>query len=58
MAPRAVFDRAYFAKKDPEALRAKVWHMLAGQRPAMPHFRTRLSERQARAIVEYLKRTQ
>jgi mono/diheme cytochrome c family protein len=53
--PRVVFDRSYFKGRDPEELRTKVWHMLSEQRPAMPHFRESLSERQARAIVVYLK---
>src|SRR5262249_44977374 len=45
-APKVVFDRAYIAGHDAEALRTKVWHMLAEQRPAMPHFRRQLSEQQ------------
>ena len=53
--PRVVFDRRYLAHHDPEALRTKVWHMLADQRPVMPHFRPKLSEADARAIIEYLK---
>ncbi len=56
--PTVVFDRAYLAGHDAEALRIKVWHMLAEQRPAMPHFRTRLSAERVRAIVDYLKRTE
>lgn len=54
-APPVAFDRAYVRGADPEVLRTKVWHMLAQQRPAMPHFRRRLDERQVRAIVAYLK---
>lgn len=57
VAPRVVFDRDYVAQHDPEWLRTKVWHMMEERRPAMPHFRSRLSEAQARAIVEYLRRT-
>jgi mono/diheme cytochrome c family protein len=57
LVPSIAFDRDYVRTHDPERLRAKVWHMLAGQRPAMPHFRVRLNEGQARAIVEYLKKT-
>jgi mono/diheme cytochrome c family protein len=54
--PPVVFDRAYLARRDPEALRAAVWHMLAEQKPAMPHFRDVLDAAEARAIVEYLRR--
>ncbi len=54
-APTVIFDRAYFARRDPEELRSSVWHMLAQHQPSMPHFRGTLSESQARAIVEYLK---
>jgi mono/diheme cytochrome c family protein len=54
-APTVIFDAAYFARRDPEELRASAWHMLRAHRPAMPHFRGTLSEAQARAIVAYLK---
>ena len=57
LAPKVVFDRAYLAQNDAEQLRTKAWHMLAAQRPAMPHFRRRLSEKDARAIIDYLKKT-
>lgn len=53
--PDVKFDRAYFAKADPEKLRLSVWHMLAEQKPSMPHFGFLISDAQARAIVEYLK---
>ncbi|HLK11366.1 MAG TPA: c-type cytochrome [Candidatus Binatia bacterium] len=53
--PRVVFDRAYLAVHDAEYLRTRVWHMLAEQKPVMPHFRGRLTEPQARAIVAYLQ---
>jgi mono/diheme cytochrome c family protein len=56
--PTVVFDRAYFSRRRPEDIRDAVWHMLGEQKPAMPHFRWTLSEAQARAIVEYLKRTE
>lgn len=49
------FDRAWLAKQDPEALRTKVWHMLAERRPAMPHFRGKLTDADVRAIVAWLK---
>ncbi len=55
--PTVVFDRAYLAHANPEQLRAQVWHMVRDEKPMMPHFRVLLSEGQARAIVEYLQRT-
>jgi mono/diheme cytochrome c family protein len=56
--PTVVFDRAYFSRRDPEDIRHGVWHMLGEHKPVMPHFRWTLSEAQARAIVDYLKRTE
>jgi mono/diheme cytochrome c family protein len=56
--PTVVFDRRYFERHDPEAVRAAVWHMVGERKPAMPHFRERLSEADARAVVEYLKRNE
>lgn len=53
--PSVVFDRTYFARRDPERLRASVWHMLAEEKPAMPHYRHLLNDAKARAIIEYLK---
>jgi mono/diheme cytochrome c family protein len=55
--PLVLFDGEYFRTHDGEYLRTKVWHMLARQRPAMPHFHGRLNVGQVRMIVEYLKRT-
>ena len=55
--PRMAFDRDYFTHADPEGLRANVWHMVRDEKPMMPHFRILLTEAQARAIVEYLQRT-
>jgi len=57
-APAVVFDREYFAKREPEQIREGVWHMLGAHKPIMPHFRWQLSEEQARAIVEYLQQTE
>jgi mono/diheme cytochrome c family protein len=54
--PTVVFDRAYFERRDPEHVRAAIWHMLDTQRPRMPHLRGVLSDAEARAIVSYLKR--
>jgi len=53
--PTVVFDRAYFASRDPEAVRASAWHMLDSERLAMPHLRKSLSEAQTRAILEYVR---
>ena len=55
--PTVVFDAAYFRRRDPEQLRTAIWHMLAEQRPAMPHLRARLTDAEARAIVDWLKAT-
>ena len=54
--PSVVFDRKYFARRDPEQVRTAVWHMLATKRPSMPHFRRVLSSAEVRAIIGYLKR--
>ena len=56
--PQVVFDRAYFARRDPEELRGSVWHMIGEQQPKMPHYRWALDRAQAGAIVEYLKHGQ
>jgi len=54
--PTVVFDRAYFAAHDSQAVRAKVWHMLAERPPtSMPHFQGLLSDTEARAIADYLR---
>jgi mono/diheme cytochrome c family protein len=55
-APTVIFDRAYFAHHDPDYVRSKAWHMLDAHQLSMPHFRGVLSEAQAWAIIEYLKR--
>lgn len=54
--PTVVFDRAYFRSRNPEHVRASIWHMVDTQHPAMPHLRNVVTEAEARAIVEYLKR--
>ena len=56
--PKVVFDREYFQRRDPEQLRATVWHMAEEKKPTMPHYRWTLDEDQATAIVEYLKATE
>ncbi len=53
--PTVLFDAAYFARQDPEVLRARVWHMLAERQPAMPHFRGTLSADEVRAILISLR---
>ena len=55
--PTVAFDREYFTHVDPERLRTNVWHMVRDEKPVMPHFRVLLNTAQARAIVEYLQRT-
>ena len=53
--PTVNFDRAYFKRRDPEQVRSAVWHMLDTKRPAMPHFRSTLTEAEARAVITFLK---
>lgn len=53
--PTVVFDSAYFAKTDPEVLRAQVWHMIAAHKAIMPHYRSELSKAQIKAVAEYMK---
>ena len=54
--PTVVFDAAYFARTDPERVRASVWHMVDERQLEMPHLGKTLDEAEARAIVTYLKR--
>jgi mono/diheme cytochrome c family protein len=56
-APTATFDRAYFARHDPEVLRSTAWHMLEEHQPSMPHFRGVLTTAEASAIIDYLKQS-
>ena len=53
--PVVVFDDAYFAKKDPEALLVDVWHMLDDHEPQMPHMSRVLRPSEVRAILGYLR---
>jgi mono/diheme cytochrome c family protein len=53
--PSVTFDRSYLESRNPDQLRAAVGHMLAEQKPSMPHFRGKLDRAAARAIVQYLK---
>ena len=53
--PTVIFDAPYFATHDDELLRVRVWHMVGGQKSAMPHFAPVLSDAEVRAILEYLR---
>ena len=53
--PEVKFDRQYFAHHDAEQLHTAVWHMLASEKPAMPHYRWIITDAEARAIVSYLQ---
>jgi mono/diheme cytochrome c family protein len=53
--PTVVFDAAYFAKKDPEALQRDVWHMVADEKPQMPHMSRVLRPSEVRSILQYLR---
>ena len=53
--PSVTFDRGYLERRNPDQLRAAVGHMLAEQKPSMPHFRGTLDRTAARAIVQYLR---
>ncbi len=53
--PTVVFDRSWLERRDPTQLRAAVSHMLEERQPGMPHFRTTLSDGEARAILRYLR---
>ena len=55
--PAVVFDRSYFTRRDPEQVRTAIWHMLVTARPEMPHFRKKLIDAEARAIIEYLRQS-
>ncbi len=55
--PSVVFDREYLKTKDPEELRAAVWHMMDVGGGGMPHLRGVVEDEHLRAIVEYLQRT-
>ena len=55
LAPTLAFDRAYVDGRDPDALRASIWHMISDQKRAMPHLRSAIDEAEARAIIEYLR---
>ncbi len=54
--PQVTFNRAYFSRTDPEVLRSRIWHMAKEEKPAMPHYRERLTPEEAAAIVEWLRR--
>ncbi len=56
--PKVRFDRAYLEAKDPEDLRATVWHMMDAGGGGMPHFKHAVDDESLRAIVEYLRNKQ
>lgn len=56
--PAFDFDHAYLKRTDPEQLRSRIWHMVAENKPVMPHFQWQLDQVQGRAIIEYLKSTE
>jgi mono/diheme cytochrome c family protein len=53
--PIVVFDHDYFARKDPDALRRDVWHMLSNSEPQMPHMSRVLRPSEVRAILVFLR---
>mgnify|MGYP002623823915 FL=1 len=53
--PSFAFDEPFFARRSPAALREAVWHMLAKNKPSMPHFRVVLTGEQANALVRHLR---
>ena len=53
--PRFVFDERYFRSLYAEDLRERIWHMLRGVKPEMPHFDATLTTGEVRAILAYLR---
>jgi mono/diheme cytochrome c family protein len=53
--PRFVFDERYFRSLYAEELRERIWHMLRGVKPEMPHFETTLTTGDVRAILAYVR---
>jgi mono/diheme cytochrome c family protein len=53
--PRFVFDERYFRSLYAEELRERIWHMLRGVKPEMPHFEATLTAGDVRAILAYLR---
>jgi mono/diheme cytochrome c family protein len=53
--PRFVFDERYFRSLYAEELRERIWHMLRGVKPEMPHFEATLTPGDVRAILAYLR---
>jgi mono/diheme cytochrome c family protein len=53
--PKFAFDAQFFRRKDPEEIRAGIWHMLRRARPRMPHFGESLTEGELRSILAYLR---
>lgn len=53
--PWLVFDERYFRTLAPGELKERIWHMLRGVNPPMPHFESVLGRRDVMAIVGYLR---
>jgi mono/diheme cytochrome c family protein len=54
--PNVVLDRRFLRRRDADELRRDVIRMLESQEGAMPHLQHRLTEEEARQVVEYLRR--
>jgi mono/diheme cytochrome c family protein len=55
--PVVTFDATWLAGTTRQERETAVWHMLAEERPRMPHFAPALRERDVTAIVEWLRTT-
>ncbi len=53
--PRFVFDERYFRSLYAEDLRERIWHMLRGVKPEMPHLEAALTIGEVKAILAYLR---
>ena len=53
--PEIPFDRKYFKRRDREAVRAGIWHMLREENVWMPHFAGILRESEVKAIIGWLR---
>jgi mono/diheme cytochrome c family protein len=52
---RFVFDEQYFRSLYAEELRERIWHMLRGAKPEMPHFEGTLTPGDVKAVLAYLR---
>jgi mono/diheme cytochrome c family protein len=53
--PAVTFDAAWLKATTPEERETAVWHMLAKERPRMPHFAPTLKNRDVTEIVEWMR---